>query len=74
MFVAIARMFLVTTEKGVRYAAPKARVGAIISKKESRKCADPLESEEVVVKRRGRALRRRTRQAALDKPRVHDWQ
>jgi hypothetical protein len=28
----------------------------------------------VVVKRRSRVLRRRTRQAALDKPRVHDGQ
>ena len=28
----------------------------------------------VVIKRRSRVLRRRTRQAALDKPRVHDWQ
>ena len=27
-----------------------------------------------LLKRRSRILRRRTRQAALDKPRVHDWQ
>ena len=27
-----------------------------------------------VVKRHSHVLRRRTRQAALDKPRVHDWQ
>ena len=32
-----------------RYAATKVRVDAIISKKESEKCADPLESEEVVI-------------------------
>ena len=31
-----------------QYAAAKARVGAIILKKESEKCADPLESEELV--------------------------
>ena len=32
-----------------QYAAEKARVGAIISKKESEKCLDPLRSEEVVI-------------------------
>ena len=39
-------------------------------------CSDPASYSIYidVVKRRSRVLRRRTRQAALDKPRVHDGQ